>query len=516
MPQQTLNFSERNKNKERPPSRTNATSPQPTTLPTLEQLKATIADSPGIIKNASEARDFLVKRQWILQEQKITIPQMAAVLLNMTATSGSRRTTEKIPESVNNIIKAVAYLLEEATIAEYVDKISNKLTGINTANCTTQHDTETTAKIDETLNSIKGTIDKHSEAIQKASKVLTEIQETQRGLAEDQKKHQTYREALINGHPQPIQATTIHEAKIQNRLNISDCQIMIEIQSDKDDIIKDTFPAESNPYGKIKATLNQWLANTDEENPAPRHSNIRAITQYRKNKILIETGSRETAVWIKQNGTQFIQKLLGHPIKILGRLYPVVARFMPVLFSTNEEGVRDLEGSANLPANTISHVTWIKNPDSRKQGQTYANVKIFCKTPETANQLIIEAGRFKHLGSNLRIHKDIKAPSPCNRCQRYGHISADCPETRSTCGKCAEEHRTHECQSSNSKCTPCGSTEHQTNDMHCPQRITRERAILAKNPEALSPYYSDSKNWFTFGKFFLARPIVAQGTKLNP
>jgi len=27
--------------------------------------------------------------------------------------------------------------------------------------------------------------------------------------------------------------------------------------------------------------------------------------------------------------------------------------------------------------------------------------------------------------------------------------------------------------------------------------------------------YSDSKNWFTFGKIFLARPIVAQITKLN-
>ena len=29
------------------------------------------------------------------------------------------------------------------------------------------------------------------------------------------------------------------------------------------------------------------------------------------------------------------------------------------------------------------------------------------------------------------------------------------------------------------------------------------------------PRYSDSKNWFTFGNFFLARPIVAQITKLN-
>ena len=27
--------------------------------------------------------------------------------------------------------------------------------------------------------------------------------------------------------------------------------------------------------------------------------------------------------------------------------------------------------------------------------------------------------------------------------------------------------------------------------------------------------YSDSKNWFTFGNFFLTMPIVAQGTKPN-
>ena len=36
------------------------------------------------------------------------------------------------------------------------------------------------------------------------------------------------------------------------------------------------------------------------------------------------------------------------------------------------------------------------------------------------------------------------------------------------------------------------------------------------NVDLFCEHYSDSKNWFTFGNFFLARPIVAQKTKLNP
>lgn len=154
----------------------------------------------------------------------------------------------------------------------------------------------------------------------------------------------------------------------------------------------------------------------------------------------MEANLREAAVWIRQNGMQFLQTLLGHPIKILGRLYLVIARFMPVLFHMNKEGIHELEGSANLAANTISHITWIKNPDKGAKGQEYAKMKIFCKSAKTANHLILGAGCFKHLGSNLRIHKDIKAPGTCNQCQKYSHISSQCPETNLTCTKCAENH----------------------------------------------------------------------------
>jgi hypothetical protein len=122
-------------------------------------------------------------------------------------------------------------------------------------------------------------------------------------------------------------------------------------------------------------------------------------------------------------------------------------------------------------------------------------VKIFCNSAESANQLILEAGHLKHLGSNLKIHKDIKAPSTCNRCQLYGHISAECSDESPICARCAGSHHATDCTSSTIKCTPCGSGTHQTNDASCPERKAREDVILTKSPEALSPYYITHEPW---------------------
>ena len=399
------------------------------------------------------------------------------------------------PGNSNQCRKAVAYLIEDATVAEYVEKITHQLTDLKTPNNTPQSNTETTPHLNDMLTSIHDTLYKQTDAIQKTNEALERIQANRTASTDNHQQNLPYREALLNGRSPPTQVTTAHEARILNRLNISDRQIMLEVQSEKDNILKDAFPHETDPYGKIKSALNSWIENSDESNPPPKESNIRAISKYRKNKILIEANTVAAATWIKQNCDQFLQQLIGHPVKILGRMFPVVARFMPVLFRTDDKGARDLENSANLPPNSITRVSWIKNPESRTDGQRYANVKIFCSSANHANQLILEAGRFKHLGSNLRIHKDIKAPSTCNRCQTYGHISTGCPDESPTCARCAGSHHGTKCTSNAIKCTPCGSGTHQTNDENCPERKSRESAILNKNPETLSPYYTTYEPW---------------------
>ena len=46
-----------------------------------------------------------------------------------------------------------------------------------------------------------------------------------------------------------------------------------------------------------------------------------------------------------------------------------------------------------------------------------------------------------------------------------------------------------------SKCTPCGTSDHQTNDIACPQRIAREKVIRERKPEQLTPYFITAERW---------------------
>ena len=64
-----------------------------------------------------------------------------------------------------------------------------------------------------------------------------------------------------------------------------------------------------------------------------------------------------------------------------------------------------------------------------------------------------------------------------------------------TCGKCSGAHPTLECEASTLSCTLCGSADHQTNDLVCPERQKRESVILTKDPEILTPYYSTAERW---------------------
>ena len=107
----------------------------------------------------------------------------------------------------------------------------------------------------------------------------------------------------------------------------------------------------------------------------------------------------------------------------------------------------------------------------------------------------MEDGQIKHLGSQLKTHKDIKTPSTCNCCQKYGHILAKCPDTSPTCANCTGQHSTASCTSSTTKCTPCGLPEHCTNSTRCPERYTCEEALMIKNPKALTPYYTMHEHW---------------------
>ena len=124
---------------ERTPSRNPP--PMPPTLPTLKQLKYNIENAPGVVKNAEDTRNYLKQQQWSLPKQKITCSHLVMVLLSLVSIQGPRKTLDKFPDATANTIKAVAYLLEEAVVTQYVDQIKDQV-----ASATPNTDTPTQIK----------------------------------------------------------------------------------------------------------------------------------------------------------------------------------------------------------------------------------------------------------------------------------------------------------------------------------------------------------------------------------
>ena len=494
----TTSKNEKAKAADRPPSRC-APNPNPTTIPPLHQLKQAIKTTPGIIKNAEDALHHLSTKQWLVPHQDVTCTQLAAILLSLVATNGQCSTSDKILENVANIIKAVAFLLEEAVVTKYAKTIAGRLAGNSTLHTATQTNVETSNSIKESLETLNKTLQEQVDHLRVASENIHKIHDSLSSINTNTITNVTYRDTLVNGTlsthtTQPLPANSI-KAKLQNRVNIEACQILVKIQRNNDPSTNDPALPDIDSAGRIKSALNNRLSNKDGENPPPPSSAVRAITLYHNNKLLIESNNCETAIWLKENAEKVLHPTIRHPIKVLARTYTVIAHFTPITFQANDETIHELELSANLLVELISDITWIRDPTHRKPGQQFANVKIHCKSAEAANSLILGSGRINHLGSQLRLHKDTKDHNACVCCQKYGHIATGCKEEGFTCGKCRGDHKTWDCTSNGLKCTPCGATDHKTNDARCPKRIERANIYRDRMPEAFTPYYLTSEQW---------------------
>jgi hypothetical protein len=139
---------------------------QPTRSSALSQLKDTIECTPGIVRNATDARNYLERKQWVLPAQGNTQSTLTIILFSLVAAHEPRITTDKIAETPANVIKAVAYFLEEVTVAEYADKIAaqlNRLTGTANSDPTVNN---TTTHIEQALNAMNDTTKKQTESIE--------------------------------------------------------------------------------------------------------------------------------------------------------------------------------------------------------------------------------------------------------------------------------------------------------------------------------------------------------------
>jgi hypothetical protein len=180
------------------------------------------------------------------------------------------------------------------------------------------------------------------------------------------------------------------------------------------------------------------------------------------------------------------------------RTYPVIFEFVPcsgTFDPSNEHHLRELERENDLKLNSITSAAWCKKPEKHLPGQTTANLKVQCANTETANYVLKECIRVEdHL---VNIHKDLRQPMRCIKCQDYGHFKDACTNVE-RCATCASDaHTTARCSNSN---TPSGATcgvgsNHPTTSPICPTFLAKQKVLLQCFPENSMLYYPTKEHW---------------------
>jgi hypothetical protein len=473
----------------------------------LNQLKKASTLKGGIIKNTFDARKHLVTAGLTTPEEPGTQETITKILLSLVVTLTVKRNTgEKILENFANIIKASALLLDEiatktpALKQQSEDTVSPKASLDTSPTCQAHQDLRTQLK--SSVNDLKTAMTSQAEANKKASTLINKLERLHESMEKKTKdieqtranNQATYRDILVHG-KSSLSLHSPSQHRLLNQLNIKACQLMVEFEADTHTKVPKPSPQSNDPTLIIRNAINTWLSSLEDQNgPLPTNAKARSIKIFGNSCLFIKMNSVEAVNWMKANPNHIIGDILKCKTRVLTRTYAVIARFVPVTFKPTATNLKLVEDDLSLPNSSIEEAVWIKHPSKHSKVQKYANLKILCSTPEAANTLITRPTYI--LGSHLSIQKDIKTPGVCNKCQQYSHIVRDCKEMKDTCGQCAGEHQTSLCiNTTECKCTPCGSTEHTTNHPECPVYQQHKTSMIDWDPEAMSPYYLTQEEW---------------------
>ena len=100
----------------------------------------------------------------------------------------------------------------------------------------------------------------------------------------------------------------------------------------------------------------------------------------------------------------------------------------------NDAHLREVAAKNDIPPNTIALATWCKRPENRSPNQKSVTIKVLCTSPESANLFII--GRIQIDNHLANVHKNIKLPIQCFKCQDYSHTRDSCIRVE-RCTNCA-------------------------------------------------------------------------------
>ena len=215
--------------------------------------------------------------------------------------------------------------------------------------------------------------------------------------------------------------------------------------------------------------------------------------------ILYEVDSVETAEWLRSpEGSKVFISKFGSDVSLAAKPFPVLVEFVPINFNTDEpSALREVERKNSLPIGSTKSARWIKPIERRNPKQRRAHMSMDLFRPCDANRIIREG--LIVLGPRCPTRKLLPEPIRCMKCQSFegSHFAKDCTKLTDTCGTCAGNHRTKDCEVSSSDqrfCANCQEPGHAAWDRECPVYITKAKKYQSHIADARYRFYPERED----------------------
>lgn len=240
-----------------------------------------------------------------------------------------------------------------------------------------------------------------------------------------------------------------------------------------------------------------------EDPTVPEDAQFISARKINHGQVLYEVNSSQTADWLRSpDGAKAFISKFGPNITLATKPFPVLVEYVPIRFDIDDpSALREIERKNALSADSIKSARWIKPIERRSPQQRRAHLTLEILKPSDTN-LAIKEGLII-LGPRCPTRKLLPEPIRCMKCQSFegSHFARDCRKTDDTCGTCAGNHRTKNCESTSQDqryCANCREAGHAAWDRDCPvyqDKVKQYQSHIADARYRFYPEREDPTTW---------------------